>query len=113
MSCYILMGTLNEHLSNAEAELLRAYCDRAYLSLRPGSARFFFPIVLTRGSLSVDRFADEHPGKWSKSNDVINSLALESCRRELGLLGVVPYEADGRIQPRISWRQRGGASGGC
>lgn len=102
VDCYIAVATLNEDLDDTEITLLREYAERAPATRRTHAVTAMaLPIVLTAKELSVHPFSDLHPSKWSSPGVGMSSVALESCRQNLGLDAITPRAGGGSS---FSWR---------
>jgi hypothetical protein len=106
VECYILIATLNEALNTDEIASLRAYCEQARELLNPNGSQtpLAMPIVLTQQELSVDQFDDAHPSRWTKPGQVLSTVAIASCKRNLGLREVRWVPSNGRLTYEFSWQ---------
>ncbi|MFJ6896847.1 hypothetical protein [Streptomyces hokutonensis] len=87
VDCYVLVATLRDELPDETLNALRSFCEDTPASF--GSRVLpILPIVLTGRNLSVPQFHDDNPWKWQNPGTRLSDLALESCRRNIGLLDV-------------------------
>nr|WSY51782.1 hypothetical protein OG999_17705 [Streptomyces sp. NBC_00886] len=87
IDCYILVATLRDEVPDETVDALRSFCEKIPESF--GSQILpILPIVLTGKNLSVPQFHDDSPWKWQDPGTRLSGLALESCRRNIGLLDV-------------------------
>ncbi|TDB81496.1 hypothetical protein [Micromonospora sp. KC721] len=85
IDCYILAATLQEKLPDETVAALRSACEEAPPSI--GHVVLpVFPIVLTGQNLSVPYMHEDHPTKWNEVGTGLSTLAVESCKRNLGLV---------------------------
>lgn len=105
IECYILIATLNDSLSRDEVVALRNYCEHAKELLHPNGSMtpLALPIVLTRQELSVNRFDDKHPLKWSKPGRGLSAVALTSCKQKLGMRAVRPVPSEDKWTYEFEW----------
>jgi hypothetical protein len=110
IECYILIATLNDSLSRDEVVALRNYCEQAKELLRANGSitPLALPIVLTQQELSVNRFDDKHPTKWSERGRGLSSVALASCQQKLGLRAVRPVQSEGKLAYEFEWDELSG-----
>ncbi len=83
--CLILASTLRERLEADELRALREACELSPADpvVRYGGLKPVLPLVFTAADLSAPERGDEHPGRW-RTPDFFD-VAVESCRRNLGL----------------------------
>jgi hypothetical protein len=104
VNCYVLAATLRESLSPEEIADLRAFCEGSGTILARYSLEPLLPIVLTGNDLSVPQYTDEHPGRWTRAGWGIANIALESCKRNLGLADIRHEPVPGKEAAwRLSW----------
>lgn len=101
VECFILVATLKSALDYGELALLRACCERAPELRRSGWTvgvePLAVPMVLTYDQLSVERFSEQHPSKWAMPGDGLLSVAIASCKQNLGLKEIqTVHTAEGR-----------------
>jgi hypothetical protein len=94
IECLILRGTLGDTVTGEEKVALRELSEQAPQSLHGWEP--VLPIVLTGGELSVPEMHDRHPYQWRGPGNNYTSFAIESCKRNLGLVSVVPAHESGR-----------------
>jgi len=106
VECYTLIATLNEALSTDEIAGLRAYCEGARELLKPYGSQtpLAMPIVLTQQELSVDPFDDAHPSRWTQAGRTLSTVAIASCKRNLGLREIRHVVSNGRLAYEFAWR---------
>lgn len=88
IECFLLAATLKEELTASERKCLRAICEAAPETLGRQSIHAALPIVLTRDELSVPPMHEQHPSQWGRPRSELPEIAIESCRRNLGLVDV-------------------------
>lgn len=103
IECLMLVTTFRDVLDAGEQELLRSCCENAPRTLERHYLRLALPIVLTANDLSVPRQHGDHPGKWGERGLDMPDLALESCRRNLGLKDVVWKGGGGESDWQLKW----------
>jgi hypothetical protein len=85
IDCYILAATFQEKLPDETIAALRSACEEAPPSI--GQVVLpIFPIVLTGQNLSVPYMHEDHPNNWNQVGTGLSTLAVESCKRNLGLI---------------------------
>lgn len=87
IDCYILAATFQRELPDETVSAIRLACEKTPRSIGPRVLPVM-PIVLTGKNLSVPDLDDNHPAKWHVPGEGLSSVAVESCRRNLGLVGV-------------------------
>ena len=93
----LAFATLKDRFVPEEVELLRALVGRSTSTVTPyGQTVPRLPLLLTAGDLSVPWDHDLHPSRWTQpgTGDGIFTIALESCRRNLGLVDLNLRSAD-------------------
>ncbi|MFB7249062.1 hypothetical protein ACFCYX_42365 [Streptomyces populi] len=85
IDCYIMVATLRDELPDETVDALKAFCENIPSSFSPRILPIL-PIVLTGKNLSVPQFHDDSPWEWQDPGTRLSGLALESCRRNIGLL---------------------------
>jgi hypothetical protein len=100
MDCFFLVAVLREALTNSEKKVMRASLVNARTV---GTKRLnpLLPIVFASKELSSPPREDGSPVSWHSSFDSIASMAIETCKRNLGLLQVIPASG-----PPITWDLR-------
>jgi hypothetical protein len=88
IECLLLAATLRDELTPTERAALRAVCDAAPRTLERHHLNPALPIVLTGRDLSLPMEDKGHPTKWGDWRPDAPSLAIESCKRNLGLKSV-------------------------
>jgi hypothetical protein len=101
----ILAATTRDKLTDAELDALRALADRAPARLYTGgSLALALPIVLVSDNLSAPWLSEQHPWRWGEPGELpLDGLALESCRRNLGLADLKVEAADDTWKARPQW----------
>lgn len=99
----LLFSTAKDALTPTERDLLRDHCDRAAAvdsGLHGGAPRL--PLLFTSADLVRQQMDREAPWRHRQEGSMIGPFgsAIESCRRNLGLLGWEP-SADGAA--RLTW----------
>jgi hypothetical protein len=92
---YVLIATLRDRLSIREQIDLRELCNACSTVTARWSLKPLLPIVLVSQDMSVPRYTKEHPGSWTRQEGLAE-LAIESCRRNLGLLDFRPAGSEDR-----------------
>lgn len=101
VECFIVVSNSKESLTSEEVGRLRRTCERRLPNLNGDRASGVnFPIVLTRGSLTVPDLDDEHPlRRIGNPRTAVAELAEWSIERELGFEGL-DYQAN----KALKWR---------
>jgi hypothetical protein len=87
LHCYPLFATLQDAMSPEEVAILRAACEAAPMSL--GSQVYpLLPIVLVAPDLSAPPFTSAHPRSWRSPGQRWETFAVETCKRNLGLIDI-------------------------
>jgi len=109
IECFTLIATLNDSYSPQEVELLRASCERApelrRSSYTVGTEPLALPIVLTSRQLSADQFSDDHPFKFATPGGGLLSVAIESCKQNLGLKEIGRVPSDEGFKFTLVWNE--------
>jgi hypothetical protein len=87
--CMPLFATLKEDFTDFEAGVLRGNCERMVSSRsRHGEVLPALPLLLTAPDLSLPYGHRQHPAQWIEGRPElgIDGVALESCKRNLGLI---------------------------
>jgi hypothetical protein len=98
----LAFATLKDRFAPEEVEVLRRLVERS-TGTTTAYGRFVprLPLVLTARNLSLPWDHDEHPSKWTQPGrgDGIFTTAIESCKRNLGLIevNIRPADAAGRF----------------
>ncbi|MFJ2638116.1 hypothetical protein [Streptomyces sp. NPDC087511] len=84
---FVLVAVMRKQLEDSERQALRELCRTPPMTIHTASGyvRPVFPIVLTGNDLSTPSGDPDHPLKWHCMHGDLTDLALESCRRHLGL----------------------------
>lgn len=93
----LTFASLKDRLANEEIHALRALVERGRLvTTASGAVVPRLPLILTSRELSLPWDHDEHPNRWGQpgAGDGIFTTAIESCRRNLGLVAVEPTASD-------------------
>jgi hypothetical protein len=102
----ILAATLRDRFSAQEVGSLRRVCEHSVLSLHPFAVEAVLPLVLTAPDLSAPYLSPDHPWRWGGPGgrqSLAIDTAMESCRRNLGLLSVGFQQVDGQLRPSVVW----------
>jgi hypothetical protein len=103
--CFILVATFKDALTSAEQLILRTCCEQ--IAEREVSRdSLMLPIILTNRELSVPFTSDEHPRKWAELGQPLSSVGLESCKRNLGLVGVEIVSTEDGWYCELAWDDR-------
>jgi hypothetical protein len=102
VDCYILAATLQPTLTRETVAALRSACEASPESLGQRILPVF-PIVLTRKNLSVPEMHEDHPTTWHEVGTGLSTLAVESCRRNIGLVDVELENRDDGYGWSIHW----------
>jgi len=101
-----LFATLKERLSSDEIELIRDYCTRS-AARAPLSYESIpsLPLVFVRDDMSLPWLHEQHPYQWPLPSygQGIWGIALESCRRNIGLLSYNMTTRVGRGEFQLLW----------
>lgn len=113
----LTFATLKDRLAPEEAAALRALVERSTtVTTAFGGLVPRLPLVLTARNLSLPPFEDQHPTRWTQpgTHDGIFATAIESCKRNLGLVDLKFGSADGGHPFECSWQdpQQGGTHSG-
>jgi hypothetical protein len=102
----ILAATTRSELRPEEHTALRALCERAPERLRwRGGAAPALPLVLLGQDLSAPWMTENHPWHWSPpGGPPLGEIALQSCRRNLGLIAAEFYNVGSSRRLRLQWR---------
>jgi hypothetical protein len=103
----LTFATLKDRLAPEEVAVLRALVERSTevtTAFRRHTPRL--PLVLTARELSLPWDNDEHPTRWTQAGtqDGIFATAIESCRRNLGLVELRFGPAEGGHPPECTWQ---------
>jgi hypothetical protein len=105
VECFILIATLNNALNPDETHLLQQYCAQSPELLHSdGPIELLLPIVLTHRDLSTDQFSDDHPFTWKDPGLSLSSLALASCKKNLGLIEAKKVPRNGSWAHEFIWK---------
>jgi hypothetical protein len=105
VECFILIATLNNALNPDETHLLQQYCAQSPELLHSdGPIEPLLPIVLTHRDLSTDQFSDDHPFTWKDPGLSLSSLALASCKKNLGLIEAKKVPRNGSWAHEFIWK---------
>jgi len=87
LDCYPLFATLQDAMSQEEVAILRSACEAAPMSL--GSQVYpLLPIILVSPDLSAPPFTPAHPRSWRSPGQRWETFAVETCKRNLGLVDI-------------------------
>lgn len=98
-------ATTRKSLTPDERVALRALCDRAPERLLTGGASVLsLPLVLIGRDLSSPWMSDEHPWRWGQPGEPpLAGMALESCKRNLGLADIRYVRVSDGFALRPQW----------
>lgn len=102
----LVFSSLKDTLAPAEIHALRGLVERAaWTTTAFGTEMPRVPLVLTKGQLSLPWDNDDHPGRWGTPGigTGIFSTALESCRRNLGLVDLQPLSGGNERSFTATW----------
>jgi hypothetical protein len=101
----ILVATTRQALTPEEHAALRVQCERAPERLHGGGSVLpALPLVLLGADLSAPWISDHHPWRWGEpGRPPLAEMALESCRRNLGLAEVEFERTANGWQLRPRW----------
>ena len=103
----LVFSSLKAVFAHEERDVLRALVERAtWTSTAMGAQLPRVPLVLTSTDLSVPWDDDNHPHRWEApgGNGGVFATAIESCRRNLGLVDVVPAPEGSATEFVCTWR---------
>jgi hypothetical protein len=94
IECFVLAATLQDRFQQEELTMLRGFCenppDAIYRRYRGSDP--VLPMVLSNRDVSAPEHSDEHPMSWMRQSPGrefgMIGLAIESCRRNLGLADI-------------------------
>jgi len=87
IECFILFATLQQRFSDDEVNAIKAGAIEAPATLGHRIDPVL-PIVLARRQLSAPLHHDDHPMKWSEPGRSLVTVAVESCKANIGLVKV-------------------------
>jgi len=103
----LVFTSLKANLAPEERDVLRALVERAtWTTTSFGAELPRVPLVLTSSDLSVPWDHDNHPHRWVNpgGNGGVFATAIESCRRNLGLVDIAPVDEGSSKQFACTWR---------
>ncbi|NYH78184.1 hypothetical protein FHR84_001506 [Actinopolyspora biskrensis] len=107
IECLVLAASFHENFTEQEIEALREFCNNsAYLVSEANPNSPVLPIVLTGPDLSSLPLSEGHPQTWrmySHDKDIY-SLAVESCKRNLGLASFRALTNDRGMYWDFEWK---------
>jgi hypothetical protein len=109
IECFILAATLQDRFQPEELTALRRFCENPPVSVyrHHGGLEPILPIVFTNRDLSAPQYSDENPIGWLRPNVGgafgMFSLAIESCRRNLGLTDISPTLSAEVLDWDLTW----------
>jgi hypothetical protein len=87
LHCYPLFATLQDAMRPEEVSILRGACEAAPMSL--GSQVYpLMPIILVASDLSAPPLTSAHPRSWRSPGEPWGTFAIDTCKRNLGLVEV-------------------------
>lgn len=104
--CMPLFATLKEDFTDFEVSVLRGHCDRMVSSRRRyGEVLPALPLLFTAPDLSLPYGHRQHPARWIEGRPElgIDGIALESCKRNLGLINFEFRGAEGEPEFALDW----------
>jgi hypothetical protein len=87
LHCYPLFATLQDAMSPEEVSILRGACEAAPMSLE-SQIYPLMPIILVASDLSAPPLTSAHPRSWRSPGERWATFAVETCKRNLGLVDV-------------------------
>ncbi|MCK0111909.1 hypothetical protein MWU75_07140 [Ornithinimicrobium sp. F0845] len=101
----LVFSSLKAALAPEERDVLRALVERAtWTSTAIGAQLPRLPLVLTSSDLSVPSNDDNHPVRWeAPGNAGVFATAIESCKRNLGLVDIAPAPEGSATQFVCTW----------
>jgi hypothetical protein len=106
INCHVLAATLRDPLDPREIADLRKLCEGAESILDGQSTEPLLPIVLSGKDLSAPRYTDDHPDRWTTAGRSVATVAVESCKRNLGLVTIdFVGNRNGESPWRLAWTQ--------
>lgn len=101
--CITLFATLKESFSADEREFLRSAVEREKSTVSHGYQRLpLMPLLLTERDMSLPNHHEDHPWRWGAPAEGIFGTAIESCKRNLGLVSAT-FGAENRHSPIYEW----------
>ncbi len=87
--CILLFATLKQSFSPDEQELIRSAVEREKATIsRQYQSLPLMPLLLTERDMSLPNLHNDHPWHWGTPGQGVVGIALESCKRNLGLASV-------------------------
>ncbi len=102
VDCYIIAATLREELPSETVMALRSVCENTPRSIGTRVLPIL-PIVLTGRNLSVPYMHENNPSSWLEVDKGLSSIAVESCRRHLGMTDI-SYRSVGERKWVPTWQ---------
>jgi hypothetical protein len=105
IDCWVVFATSRPKLEESEVGLLRKSSERGLVPLaRLGSTYYpVVPIALTDRPLSVGPMSPQHPSRLHQGFPCLPGMAVETCRKEIGLERFEPREIDGTLLMVPKW----------
>jgi hypothetical protein len=101
---FVLAATFRDKLTPEEVGALRDMAEKAPKTLECHQSNPALPIIFTGRDLSLPRTHSDHPSRWGDRRPTMPLLALESCKRNLGLRDVNwQWDAAGASHFQLSW----------
>ena len=105
VACILLFATLNQCFSADERDLIRSAIEREKrIVTRLYQTIPLMPLVLTVRDMSLPNLHDDHPWHWGKPEHRTFGIALESCKRNLGLVSV-GFANEPPYHPTYAWSE--------
>ena len=104
----LTFASLKAQLAEEEVKALRGLIERGVIiTTAAGATVPRMPLVLTTSELSLPWNDDDHPWRWGPpgGGNGIYTVALESCRRNLGLVDVSPVQSKNGRAFTCTWQE--------
>jgi hypothetical protein len=102
----LVFSSLKAALAPEERDVLRALVERAsWTSTALGAQVPRVPLVLTSRDLSIPWDDDNHPHRWESPGGTggVFATAVESCKRNLGLVDIIPADGGSASEFVCTW----------
>jgi hypothetical protein len=103
----LTFATLKERLAHEEVAAIRGLVERGkVITTAFGAVVPRLPLVLTDNELSLPWNDDDHPNRWAPAGmrDGVFTMAIESCKRNLGLIELQLGPADDGRPFTCTWQ---------
>jgi hypothetical protein len=103
--CILLFATLKQRFSADERELIRSAVEREKsIVTRLHQTIPLMPLMLTARDMSVPNLHDDHPWHWGTVGHRTFGTAVESCKRNLGLVSFA-FANEPPYHPTYEWSE--------